>query len=1382
MYKYRMGRDQELLEAARTGNIQQLEKLLSSKSRKPSGEKGALTSAFERFHNFPGFGSRLANIQCVDSSGETPLHLAALNGHKDFVQILLQNEASTNVTDDKGCTPLHLAAWNGRSDICTLLLQPSASPAQVNAQNISGDTALHCAAQHGHCGTVSVLLQDKADPTIRNLASDSPLDFAAQFGRGDVVKQLLTTHPNLAKCSLSDHSPLHRAARAGHTSIVKYMLEAGFSINMKTDGGSPLHEASRYCKIDVIKLLLEKGVDVMEKDKSGLNAMEILSVLPSQKAYEAVQLIKEHIKQNAILCPIDDRTPSEDEYPESFSDNPSPVRPVPAPRTSIVADQSTKIDPIYSLEVAPRVTVQSPDISPPPIPPREPSFIETRQTPVVSVEDDDVYDVPAHLSPSVPLGSSPDDIYSEPPSNAPIPTKKPQKPPRASKAISMAVQPKPHISTAPKSDSDPVPNRVPDSDPVKNLVPDSDPVTNPVPDSDPVINPDPDSDRDPSKPAEPGYEEDEELYINMSAVVLDAPKPVRKSHYVNVSLTTQEDGDVQMDLDQRTSEQKEHADDVEVKKERDADDEDHKEHVTESEVKKELDLEEQSDADRSVKDGTETQAEHAEDNQMKKEHEPSMDVQKEQVCSKVQTAGETISADTGDLPADVSVTVDQKIPDTKPAPETTEKAQKPSSLPLDVKRTSVVGEDVPLSPSSYVQPPTPDHPPPSPMTAVSGITLKINPQEKRKSKDMETLTESYLLVDGTVKLTDKDPQLMEPDTEILCNEKPDLPNPVNIPDSAESPLVKVERVHSQILETVPEKVEETVNHSSQAKEEGDNSSSPKSLPVECQLRGGDAEVDSMYAGLLRGSTPGGSRNVVSQICEKVAVRHVKSNQRSTLSAVFTFDPVMEREEDKEIDPEDVLRAIDAIEATAQNAAKHAAEKKHDDSSAFDDTEEWAKIEATLQGFGAAMTRESIFVREYEDDFKRLLAASANSKMQSVGDWLDRLGLGQYENTLVANGYDDTDFLGGKVLEDGDLESIGIKDAKHRKKILEAAKNLPKITPIDQDRLVISVKDWLASLRLDHYRDTLHSHKYNTMQRVIKLWELELSTVLDITSIGHRKRILESLGNRPPPEKKDSSSSSPALIKREVHEPQEVKNIPDLFKDYTGVKSTAVDEGEVPIPTQKPLLMFEKNEEFINGQGQHIRDSAIHIRPPHLAHTTGSVRQWRHRPEILIKGCCNYTAQYLGSTLVKDLNGPGSTQEGISKLKKSSDVIAKIPTIMLSISYKGVKFIDAKSKRVICDHEIANIFCACQDAEHLNFFAYITKDRETEKHYCHVFSVRSRELAGEIILTLGEAFEIAYQMALKEKAEEDALDFERKLSQNDPDDTTSLSSKASVSTT
>lgn len=75
-------------------------------------------------------------------------------------------------------------------------------------------------------------------------------------------------------------------------------------------------------------------------------------------------------------------------------------------------------------------------------------------------------------------------------------------------------------------------------------------------------------------------------------------------------------------------------------------------------------------------------------------------------------------------------------------------------------------------------------------------------------------------------------------------------------------------------------------------------------------------------------------------------------------------------------------------------------------------------------------------------------------------------------------------------------------------------------------------------------------------------------------------------------------------------------------------------------------------------------------------------------------------------------------------QKSADVIAKIPTILLSISYKGVKFIDAKTKKVICDHEIGNIFCACQDAQSMNFFAYITRDNQTAKHYCHVFNCRT----------------------------------------------------------
>ena len=37
--------------------------------------------------------------------------------------------------------------------------------------------------------------------------------------------------------------------------------------------------------------------------------------------------------------------------------------------------------------------------------------------------------------------------------------------------------------------------------------------------------------------------------------------------------------------------------------------------------------------------------------------------------------------------------------------------------------------------------------------------------------------------------------------------------------------------------------------------------------------------------------------------------------------------------------------------------------------------------------------------------------------------------------------------GEKIMEESDLEAIGITSAEHRKKILDSAKSLPQLTPI-----------------------------------------------------------------------------------------------------------------------------------------------------------------------------------------------------------------------------------------------------------------------------------------------------------------------------------------------
>ena len=109
------------------------------------------------------------------------------------------------------------------------------------------------------------------------------------------------------------------------------------------------------------------------------------------------------------------------------------------------------------------------------------------------------------------------------------------------------------------------------------------------------------------------------------------------------------------------------------------------------------------------------------------------------------------------------------------------------------------------------------------------------------------------------------------------------------------------------------------------------------------------------SGLLKGSTPGGPRNVVSQICENVTVKTVRSNRRAAASTIVTFDPLMEGEEDRDlIDADAVLNEIEAamtgpvggvdggdVQTRSTRRMDSTTSRKSDD--LFDDSEEWAKV-------------------------------------------------------------------------------------------------------------------------------------------------------------------------------------------------------------------------------------------------------------------------------------------------------------------------------------------------------------------------------------------------------------------------------------------------------
>ncbi|XP_008763463.3 ankyrin repeat and sterile alpha motif domain-containing protein 1B isoform X10 [Rattus norvegicus] len=372
---------------------------------------------------------------------------------------------------------------------------------------------------------------------------------------------------------------------------------------------------------------------------------------------------------------------------------------------------------------------------------------------------------------------------------------------------------------------------------------------------------------------------------------------------------------------------------------------------------------------------------------------------------------------------------------------------------------------------------------------------------------------------------------------------------------------------------------------------------------------------------------------------------------------------------------------------------------------------WSKSSTAERSSKDNSERTPSFTSEWEeiDKIMNSIDVGINSELegmngprcpvQTVGQWLESIGLPQYENHLTANGFDNVQFMGSNVMEDQDLLEIGILNSGHRQRILQAIQLLPKMRPIGHDGYhPTSVAEWLDSIELGDYTKAFLINGYTSMDLLKKIWELELINVLKISLIGHRKRILASLGDR-------------------------------LHED----------------PPQKP-------PRSITLRTGDWGEPSITLRPPNEATASTPVQYWQHHPEKLIFQSCDYKAFYLGSMLIKELRGTESTQDACAKMRancqKSTEQMKKVPTIILSVSYKGVKFIDAANKNIIAEHEIRNISCAAQDPEDLSTFAYITKDLKSNHHYCHVFTAFDVNLAYEIILTLGQAFEVAYQLALQ----------------------------------
>ncbi len=122
-----------------------------------------------------------ADLNVLNSHGESPLMLAALAGHLDLVELLIKKGADVNKT---GWTPLHYAASKSQLPILRVLIE---NHAYIDAESPNGSTPLMMAAMYGNPQTVELLLQEGADPLLKNQQGLTALQFAERASRAEAA-------------------------------------------------------------------------------------------------------------------------------------------------------------------------------------------------------------------------------------------------------------------------------------------------------------------------------------------------------------------------------------------------------------------------------------------------------------------------------------------------------------------------------------------------------------------------------------------------------------------------------------------------------------------------------------------------------------------------------------------------------------------------------------------------------------------------------------------------------------------------------------------------------------------------------------------------------------------------------------------------------------------------------------------------------------------------------------------------------------------------------------------------------------------------------------------------------------------------------------------
>jgi ankyrin repeat protein len=241
-----------------------------------------------------------------DDLGDTPLLLAAKNGHVDVAQHLMKRFADVNHKNHDGYDVWYYAIDNESNALLKALVAR-----KQNVEELKRNP-LCIAASVGKCDKIKLLLGMNFDPKSTDDEGNTFLHHAAMFDQAEVIDTFHSTGVLHAK-NETGNTPLHLACLKGLTKSINSLLNCKAKADIKNNKGeTPLHVAAYSADIsaETAKTLVQYTIkthaweSLHDKDIEGNNCLHIAGKFASPEVLWEFRFVRLNDKDKDGLTPL----------------------------------------------------------------------------------------------------------------------------------------------------------------------------------------------------------------------------------------------------------------------------------------------------------------------------------------------------------------------------------------------------------------------------------------------------------------------------------------------------------------------------------------------------------------------------------------------------------------------------------------------------------------------------------------------------------------------------------------------------------------------------------------------------------------------------------------------------------------------------------------------------------------------------------------------------------------------------------------------------------------------------------------------------------------------------------------------------------------------